>query len=59
MQIHAYDTCRSNLDVKNCAQHACTEVIATPTVILSVFLLALEVVTDPRFGSKWRVFGAA
>eukprot|EP01035_Chromulina_nebulosa_P022148 gene22148-28679_t len=27
--IHAYDFCRSKIDVNNCVQHACTEVRAS------------------------------
>mmetsp|Transcript_26310 Transcript_26310/g.52609 ORF Transcript_26310/g.52609 Transcript_26310/m.52609 type:complete len:196 (-) Transcript_26310:68-655(-) len=27
--VHAYDVCRTNLDFKNCAQHACTEIRAS------------------------------
>lgn len=30
LQVHAYDVCRAQIDFKDCAQHACTEVCIFP-----------------------------
>ena len=47
--VHAYDSCRANIDVTNCSEHACTEIRASA---LSGECSWFNELTRLKFGGK-------